>query len=63
MTTDSDRLIVVNSRDEIPADLTTEEYAQFWETHSIGPGLIEEGKSDPEVQALAARLRGGKERE
>jgi hypothetical protein len=52
----------VNSRAEIPEFASEEEFVQFWETHSIGPSLIEEGKSDPEVQALAARLRGGKER-
>ena len=53
----------VNSRTEIPDFASEEEFAQFWQTHSIGPGLIEEGRSDPEVQALAAKLRGSKERQ
>lgn len=53
----------VNSRSEIPEFASEEEFAQFWQTHSIGPGLIEEGKNDPEVQAVAALLRGGKERQ
>jgi hypothetical protein len=59
----SDELPPVNSRTEIPKFASEEEFAQFWQTHSIGPGLIEEGRSDPEVQAMAARLRGGKERQ
>jgi hypothetical protein len=63
VTTDHDRFVVVNSRAEIPEFASEEEFAQFWETHSIGPSLIEEGRSDPEVQALAARLRGGQPRQ
>jgi hypothetical protein len=63
MTTDHDRFVVVNFRTEIPEFASEEEFAQFWETHSIGPGLIEEGRSDPEVQALAANLRGGQPRQ
>ncbi|OLV16845.1 hypothetical protein [Deinococcus marmoris] len=59
---DYDHLPPVNSREEIPEDMTTEEAAEFWDTHSIGPGLIEEGKNDPETQAFAARLRGGQPR-
>jgi hypothetical protein len=61
--TQPEELPSVNSRTEIPKFATEEEFAQFWQTHSIGPGLIEEGRSDPEVQALAAKLRGGKERQ
>ena len=53
----------VNSRSEIPEFASEEEFARFWQTHSIGPGLIEEGKSNLEVQAVAALLRGGKERQ
>lgn len=53
----------VNSTTEIPEFATEEEYAEFWQTHSIGPGLIEEGKNDPELQALAARLRRDRPRQ
>jgi hypothetical protein len=58
----SPELPPVNSRSEIPDFATEEEFAAFWQTHSLGPDLIEEGKNDPEVQAFAARLRGGAER-
>ena len=58
-----DGLPPVNSRSEIPEFASGEEFAQFWQTHSIGPGLIEEGKSNPKVQAVATLLRGGKERQ
>jgi hypothetical protein len=63
MTTDHDRLIVVNSRDEIPADMTTEEYAEFWDTHSSGPALFEAAKNDPETQAFMTLLCGGQARQ
>lgn len=63
MTINYDNLIVVNSRDEIPDPMTTEEAAEFWDTHSPGPALFEAAKNDPEVQAMAALLRGGKERQ
>ena len=59
MTIDYDNLIVVNSRDEIPDPMTTEEAAEFWDTHSPGPALFEAAKHDPETQAFMARLRGG----
>lgn len=53
----------VNSRTEIPEFATEEEFIEFWQTHSIGPGLIEEGKNDPELQAFAARLPRAKPRQ
>ena len=53
----------MNSRTEIPEFATEEEFARFWETHSIGPALFEAAKSDPETQELMALLRGGKERQ
>ena len=62
-TIDYDNLPAINSRAEIPENMTTEEAADFWDTHSLGPGLFEESKNDPEVQAFAARLRGGKEKQ
>ena len=49
----------VNSRAEIPEFATDEEFSLFWQTHSLGQGLIEEAKHDPETQAFIARLRGG----
>ena len=58
-----DDLPPVNSRAEIPDFATEEEFIEFWQTHSLGPGLFEESKNDPEVQAFAARLRGGKEKQ
>lgn len=63
MTTDYDRLPIVNSPDEIPEFATEEEYATFWETHSPGPALFEAARNDPETQALMTRLRGGQERQ
>ncbi|WP_424950694.1 hypothetical protein [Deinococcus sp.] len=58
-----EQLPAVNSRHEIPAEMTSEEAAEFWDTHSIGPGLIAAAKDDPEVQELMALLRGSKERQ
>lgn len=63
MTSTASELKVINSSAEIPDFATEEEYIHFWETHSIGPGLIAEGKNDPEAQAFAARLRGGQPRQ
>lgn len=63
MDRDYDKLIVVNSREEISEDMTTEEAVEFWDTHALGPGLFEEGKNDPELQAFAARLRRDKSRQ
>ena len=63
MTQHLDELPPINSRAEIPEFATEEEFIEFWQTHSIGPGLIEEGKNDPELQAFAARLRGGQARQ
>ncbi|GBF07215.1 hypothetical protein DAERI_130045 [Deinococcus aerius] len=63
MTIDYDNLPVINSREEIPENMTTEEAAEFWDTHALGPGLFEEGKHDPELQAFAARLRRDKPRQ
>ncbi|GAA5533704.1 CopG family antitoxin [Deinococcus aluminii] len=54
---DYDYMPLINSRAEIPEFATEEEYIEFWQTHSIGPSLIEEGKNAPKFQALAARLR------
>ena len=49
-------LLAVNSKAEIPEFATEEEYIEFWQTHSFGPGLLEEGKLDPDVQALRERI-------
>lgn len=56
-------MIEVNSRAEIPDFSTEEELIYFWQTHSIGPGLVDEGKTDPAAQAMAERLRGGQPRQ
>lgn len=40
-------LIPVNSRDEIPAGMTDEEAAEFWETHCPGPALFETARRGP----------------
>ncbi|GMA15755.1 hypothetical protein E5F05_06240 [Deinococcus metallilatus] len=63
MARDYDHMPIINSLAEIPEFATEEEYIEFWQTHSIGPGMIEEGKNDPELQALAARLRHKKPRQ
>lgn len=63
MTTDADTLIVVNSSEEIPENMTTEEFAAFWDTHTPGPALFEAAKNDPETQEFMSRLRGGQPRQ
>lgn len=50
------KLIVVNSQEEIPEDMTTEEAAEFWDTHTPGPALFEAGKNDPEVWEVLGRI-------
>ena len=39
---------VINSWKEIPEDLSEEELAEFWATHSLGPDLLKELKRDDE---------------
>lgn len=46
----------IQSRNDLPAEQTTEEAQVFWDTHEVGAGLIEEGQHDPEVQAFAGSL-------
>lgn len=62
-TSAKDQMTVINTRNEIPENMTTDEAAEFWDTHALGAGLFEEGKNDPEVQAFMTLLRGGKERQ
>lgn len=40
-------LIPVNSRDEIPANMTEAEAADFWYTHCLGPGMLSEVRRGP----------------
>ncbi len=56
MSYDYDNMPVINSREEIPENMTTEEAADFWDTHALGPGLFEEGKNDPEAWALLNKI-------
>ena len=63
ITQELDELPAINSRSEIPEFATEAEFIDFWQTHSLGPGLFEDAKHDPEVQEMAARLRGGVERQ
>ncbi|BDP43166.1 hypothetical protein DAETH_31350 [Deinococcus aetherius] len=52
MTDQLTKLIPVRSNSEIPENMTTEEAAQFWETHTATRELIEESRNDPEGLAL-----------
>ena len=56
MTATEQGLPAVNSSAEIPEFATEEEFIEFWQTHSIGPGLIAEGRNDPEAQAVLDRI-------
>ena len=39
MTADNQRVIVIHSREEIPAFASEEEEARFWETHEMSEDL------------------------
>lgn len=56
MTTTADNLIPVNCVEEIPENLSTEKYAEFWETHTPGPALFEAAKNDLESWALLNQI-------
>ena len=51
--------------DAVPENMTTEEAAEFWDTHYPTRERLAHLKAnpDPETQALMALLRGGKERQ
>ena len=44
-------MIPVNSRSEIPENMTETEEHEFWKTHEVGPGLVTETAHDSEAQA------------
>ena len=46
------RLIPVNSPDEIPQFANEHEEAEFWATHSFGPGMLDNAKPDPLLDKL-----------
>lgn len=54
-----DTLIEVNSWDEVPAFESEAEEAEFWSTHSFGPGMTEgqEDIDDPLLPPVRARTR------
>ena len=56
MTNATDNLIPVNGVDEIPKNLSTEEYAEFWETHTPSREMIGAAQSDPETWALLNKI-------
>jgi len=41
------KLLEINSQDEIPVFKNDEEAAEFWSTHSMGPGLIDTSDAPP----------------
>jgi hypothetical protein len=47
-------LIPVNSRAEIPRFASDEDAAAFWETHCLGPGLLETARRPGGVWAAVA---------
>jgi hypothetical protein len=52
---ENDGLIPVNSVDEIPANMTEAEEADFWDTHCLGPGLLAQTRPAGKHGVFSAR--------
>jgi predicted DNA binding CopG/RHH family protein len=63
MTTKPTTRILLGVNDPVPENMTTEEAAEFWDTHTPSRERIEAARGDPETQELMTRLRGGQERQ
>ena len=50
--TAEDHFIQVNSPAEIPQFANEDEEAEFWATHSLGPGMLDNAKPDPLLDKL-----------
>lgn len=55
--------ILLGVDDPVPENMTTEEAAEFWDTHTPSRERIEAARGDLETQELMTRLRGGQERQ
>ncbi|GAA5504239.1 hypothetical protein Dxin01_04008 [Deinococcus xinjiangensis] len=49
-------LTVIHSMDEIPENMTEDEAAEFWDTHTMSLELLRQGKNDPEALAFLERI-------
>jgi len=57
-----EEFIEVNSPEEIPPFANEDEEAEFWATHSLGPGMFKRMKrfgEDPEIDAMLPSPRAG----
>ncbi len=62
MTTEPETRVILGVDAAIPENMTTEEAAEFWDTHTPSRERIQAAQADPETQELLSQLRGNQPR-